>query len=386
MESLMKHLPLIAGLGLTLIMTAITSQAAGLHSTRSEFGKLADGTPIDKYTLTNSHGMQVSVITYGAVLQSVIVPDKNGKADDVLLGFDDAQSYQKNPDPHFGATIGRYGNRIADGTFAIDGTTYKVPLNAGPNAMHGGPKGFDTHVWKAEPTDVKGSVGVTLSYVSPDGEMGFPGALSTQVTYSLNEHNELRIQYHATTDKPTVLNLTNHGYYNLAGAGNGLILDQVATLHASHYTPVSAKLIPTGNIAPVAGTPLDFLQPTPIGTRIKADNQQMKYAEPAQGGYDFNYVLDTHGDLSKPAVEIHDPQSGRRLQLFTTQPAVQFYTSNSLDGTITGKGGKVYPHWGAFALEAEHYPDSPNQPGFPTTRLNPGQVYAQTTVLKFSHD
>lgn len=374
------------GLGLVLMMSSVTAIAAGLTHQKSPFGALADGTPIEKYTLSNSHGMQVSVITYGAVLQSVIVPDKNGKRDDVLLGFDDPQSYQKNADPHFGATIGRYGNRIADGTFELNDTRYKIPLNAGPNAMHGGPKGFDTHVWKAVPIKQKDSVGVTLSYTSPDGEMGFPGALDTQVTYSLNERNELQIQFHATTSKPTVVNLTNHGYYNLAGAGNGTILDQVATLHASHYTPVSAKLIPTGEIAPVAGTPMDFLKPTAFGTHIKDDHPQLKFAEPAQGGFDFNYVLDTHGDVSKPATEISDPQSGRRLQLFTTQPALQLYTSNSLDGTITGKAGKVYQHWGAFALEAEHYPDSPNQPAFPSTRLNPGQVYSQTTVLKFTHD
>lgn len=382
----MRNLSLLSGLGLSLLVSSVTAHAGGLTNHRSDFGKLTDGTPIEKYTLSNSHGMKVSVITYGAVLQSVIVPDKQGTADDVLLGFDDPQSYQKNADPHFGATIGRYGNRIADGTFSLDGKTYKIPLNAGPNAMHGGPKGFDTHVWKATPVNYKDSVGVTLTYVSPDGDMGFPGTLNTQVTYSLNEQNELSIHFHATTDKPTVLNLTNHGYYNLAGAGNGTILDQVAILHASHYTPVSAKLIPTGVLAPVVGTPMDFLEPTPIGTHIKDDHPQLKFAEPAQGGFDFNYVLDSHGDLSKPAVEISDPVSGRHLQLFTSQPAVQFYTSNSLDGTILGKGGKVYQHWGAFALEAEHFPDSPNQPGFPSTRLDPGQVFSQTTVLKFTHD
>jgi len=383
----MKKVPHLTGLALALLMSSVAAHAAGLSNQRSSFGTLADGTPIEKYTLTNSHGMKVGVITYGAVLQSVIVADKHGKLDDVLLGFDNAKDYQaKNNDPHFGATIGRYGNRIADGTFSLDGHTYKIPLNAGPNAMHGGPEGFDTHVWKAVPTHVKGSVGVTLSYVSPDGQMGFPGALSTQVTYSLDDKDELRIQFHATTTKPTVLNLTNHGYYNLAGEGNGTILDEVATIHASHYTPVSAKLIPTGELAPVAGTPVDFLKPTVIGTHIKDDNQQLKYAEPKEGGFDFNYVLDTKGDLSKPAVEITDPQSGRRLQLFTTQPAVQFYTSNSLNGSIAGKGGKLYPHWGAFALEAEHYPDSPNHPAFPSTRLNPGQTFAQTTVLKFSHE
>ncbi|MGC1329198.1 aldose epimerase family protein [Pseudomonas sp.] len=382
----MKNVLLLSSLSLAMLVGG-TAHAAGLSSQKSSFGTLADGTAIDKYTLSNSQGTQVSVITYGAILQSVIVADKQGKFDDVLLGFDTAKEYEaKNNDPHFGATIGRYANRIADGKFAVDGHAYSVPINAAPNAMHGGPEGFDRHLWKAAPSHDKGAVGVTLSYVSADGEMGFPGALTTQVTYSLNERNELRIQFHATTTKPTVLNLTNHGYYNLAGAGSGTILDQVATLHASHFTPVSAKLIPTGEIAPVAGTPMDFLKPTPIGTHIKDDHPQLKFAEPKQGGFDFNYVLDTHGDLSKPAVDIHDPHSGRRLQLFTTQPAVQFYTSNSLDGSISGKAGKVYQHWGAFALEAEHYPDSPNQPAFPSTRLNPGQAFSQTTVMKFTHD
>ncbi|WP_311969557.1 aldose epimerase family protein [Pseudomonas baltica] len=366
--------------------SASPAKVSALTQHKSPFGTLTDGTPIDKYTLSNSAGMQVSVITYGAILQAVIVPDRHGHSDDVLLGFDDAQSYQTHADPHFGATIGRYGNRIADGQFVLDGVSYRIPLNDATNAIHGGPKGFDSHVWQAEPIQEDGSVGVTLSYTSADGEMGFPGELQTQVTYRLNERNELRIQYHATTSKPTVVNLTNHGYYNLAGAGNGTILDHLATLHASHYTPVSAKLIPTGEIAPVAGTPMDFLSPTAFGAHIQDDHPQLKFVEPKQGGFDFNYVLDTGGDLSRPAVEVHDPKSGRRLQLFTTQPAVQLYTSNLLDGTITGKGGRVYLHWGAFALEAEHYPDSPNQPTFPSTRLEPGAVYAHTTVLKFSHD
>jgi aldose 1-epimerase len=366
--------------------SALPAKAPGLIQHKSPFGSLADGTPIDKYTLTNSHGMQISVITYGAILQAVIVPDRHGNSEDVLLGFDDSQSYQTHADPHFGATVGRYGNRIADGKFVLDGVTHHIPLNDATNAIHGGPKGFDTRVWTAEPFQAEGSVGVTLSYTSPDGEMGFAGELQTQATYSLNERNELRIHFHATTSKPTVVNLTHHGYYNLAGAGNGTILDHLATLHASHYTPVSAKLIPTGEIAPVAGTPMDFLTPTAFGEHIQDDHPQLKFAEPRHGGFDFNYVLDTGGDLNKPAVEVHDPKSGRRLQLFTTQPAVQLYTSNLLDGTITGKGGKVYQHWGAFALEAEHYPDSPNQPAFPSTRLEPGQVYAQTTVLKFSND
>jgi aldose 1-epimerase len=227
-------------------------------------------------------------------------------------------------------------------------------------------------------------VGVTLTYLSADGEMGFPGNLKTEVTYSLTENNELRIEYKASTDKPTVLNLTNHSYFNLAGAGNGDVLKQLTTLHAGRYTPVNGKLIPTGELAPVAGTPMDFTQPTAIGQHIKANHPQLKFAEPKQGGFDFNWVLDAKGDLGKLAADVSDSQSGRRLQLYTTEPGVQFYTSNFLDGTVKGKAGKTYPHWGAFTLETQHYPDAPNQPGFPSTRLDPGKTYTQTTVFKFS--
>jgi aldose 1-epimerase len=259
-----------------------------------------------------------------------------------------------------------------------------VPKNDGPNSLHGGPLGFDKHVWKAQPTKSKDSVGVTLTYLSVDGEMGFPGNLKTEVTYSLTENNELRIDYKASTDKPTVLNLTNHSYFNLAGAGNGDVLKQVATLYASQYTPVNATLIPTGELAPVANTPMDFTQPTAIGKNIKADHPQLKFAEQKQGGFDFNWVLDAKGDVSKLAADVSDPQSGRRLQLYTSEPGVQFYTGNFLDGTVKGKAGKIYPHWGAFTLETQHYPDSPNQPNFPSTRLDPGKTYTQSVVLKFS--
>ncbi|WP_434557702.1 aldose epimerase family protein [Pseudomonas sp. Z4-20] len=374
---------LLTALGVSL-MIATSSQAAGLTNERVAFGKTNDGTAVEKYILRNSHGMEATVITYGGILQSLIVPDKNGMTADVVLGFDDVQGYQKNGNVYFGATIGRFGNRLAGGAFELDGKRYQVPQNDKDNSLHGGPQGFDKRVWKAEPSNDKDSVGVTLTYVSADGEMGFPGNLTTDVTYSLNDKNELRIDYKATTDKPTVLNLTNHSYFNLAGAGNGDILKQVATLHASRYTPVTAKLIPTGELAPVAGTPMDFTKPTAIGTHIKADHPQLKFAEPKQGGFDFNWVLDAKGDVSKLAADVQDPQSGRRLQLYTTEPGVQFYTSNFLDGTVKGKQGKVYSHWGAFTLETQHYPDSPNQPSFPSTRLDPGQAYTQAMVLKFS--
>ncbi|SDU92704.1 aldose epimerase family protein [Pseudomonas mucidolens] len=376
---------LLSSLGLSLMMASLGAQAAGLSSEHKPFGKTNDGTAIEQYVLRNSHGMQATVITYGGVLQSLIVPDKNGQLDDIVLGFDDVQGYQSGT-AFFGATIGRFGNRLAKGAFELDGKRYQVPLNDGPNALHGGAEGFDKRVWQAEPVKSKDSVGVTLSYLSKDGEMGFPGNLKTQVTYRLNDKNELHIEYTATTDKPTVLNLTNHSYFNLAGAGNGDILNQLATLHASHYTPVNGTLIPTGELAPVAGTPMDFLQPTAIGKHIKDDHPQLKFAEPKQGGFDFNWVLDAKGDLGKLAAEVHDPQSGRHLQLYTTEPGVQFYTSNFLDGSVKGKAGKTYNHWSAFTLETQHYPDAPNQPNFPSTRLDPGQTYTQNTVFKFSTD
>lgn len=370
-------------LGLSLMIATLSVNAAGLTSEHAAFGATNDGTAVEKYTLRNSHGIEANIITYGATLQSLLVPSKDGKVDDVVLGFDDVQGYQSNGTVYFGATIGRFGNRLAGGQFKLDGKTYQVPLNDKSNALHGGTQGFDKHVWKAEPSQEPGWVGVKLTYLSADGEMGFPGNLNTEVTYSLNEKNELRIQYKAITDKPTVLNLTNHSYFNLAGAGSGDVLQQVATLNAKKYTPVNDKLIPTGELPLVAGTPLDFLKPTPFGKHIKDDHPQLKFAEAKQGGFDFNWVLDTQGSLKKVAAEVFDPASGRRLQLFTTEPGVQLYTGNFLDGSIKGKAGKVYPHWGAFTLETQHYPDAPNQPDFPTTRLNPGQTYTQTTIFKF---
>jgi aldose 1-epimerase len=374
---------LLCGLGLSLMIATASAHASGLTAEHKAFGKTNDGTPVEQYVLRNSHGMQATVITYGATLQSLLVPDKHGKSADVVLGFDDVQGYQKGT-AYFGATIGRFGNRLADGAFELDGKRYQVPQNDKSNALHGGTLGFDKKVWKAEPVKDKDSVGVTLTYRSADGEMGFPGNLTTQVTYRLTDSNELRIDYQASTDKPTVLNLTNHSYFNLAGAGNGDVLKQITTLHASRYTPVTGKLIPTGELAPVAGTPMDFTRPTAIGAHIKADHPQLKFAEPKQGGFDFNWVLDSNGDVNKVAAEVSDPQSGRHLQLFTSEPGVQFYTSNFLDGTVKGKSGKVYPHWGAFTLETQHYPDAPNQPSFPSTRLDPGQTYSHSVVLKFS--
>ena len=382
----MKHPRyLLSTLALSMLAASGGAQAGGLSSEQKPFGNTNDGTAVEQYVLRNSHGMQATVITYGGVLQSLKVPDKHGKVDDVVLGFDDVQGYQSGT-AFFGATIGRFGNRLAGGAFELDGKRFQVPLNDGPNALHGGAQGFDKQVWKAEQVNDKDSVGVKLSYLSKDGEMGFPGNLKTEVTYRLNDNNELHIDYTASTDKPTVLNLTNHSYFNLAGAGNGDILKQVATLHASHYTPVNATLIPTGELAPVKGTPMDFRTPTAIGEHIKQDHPQLKFAEPKQGGFDFNWALDTKGDIKQVAAEVHDPASGRRLQLYTTEPGVQFYTSNFLDGSVKGKAGKAYLHWSGFTLETQHFPDAPNQPAFASTRLDPGQAYTQRTMFKFSAD
>lgn len=372
----------LSTLGFSLMMASFNAQAAGLEGQAGTFDRMPDGTEVPQYTLRNSKGVEAVVIAYGATLQSLKVPDRNGTSEDVVLGFDDMAGYKANGTVYFGATIGRFGNRLDGGTFELDGTKYQVPKNDGNNALHGGDQGFDKRVWTMRPREEKGWVGVELTYVSPDGEMGFPGELTTHVIYSLNEENELRIQYRATTDKPTVLNLTNHTYFNLAGAGNGTILEQVMRMDASHYTPVNKNLIPTGELAPVAGTPMDFRKDTPLGQHIRDDHQQLEYAEPKQRGFDFNWVLDTKGDVKRVAAEAHDPASGRLLQLYTTEPGVQLYTGNFLDGSIKGKGGKTYPHWGAFTLETQHYPDAPNQPNFPSTRLDPGQTYTQTTVFK----
>lgn len=372
---------------MSLLMIAGAAQAEATNTALSvqkqPFGELSDGTAVYEYTLTNRHGMSVNVITYGATVQSIVVPDKNGQLEDVALGFDDLQGYVENS-PYFGATIGRYGNRIAGGQFEIDGETYQIPTNNGPNALHGGPVGFDSRVWVGQAIRGTGWVGVEMSYFSPDGEMGFPGNLAVTVRFTLNNDNELRIHYSAITDETTVLNLTNHTYFNLSGAGEGTVLDAQVMINADHITPVDKTLIPTGELMPVAGTPFDFTDPTAIGARIHADHQQLEYAEPKQGGYDHNWVFNNKGDLlSALAVRVLDPDSGRVVEMYTTEPGVQLYTSNFLDGSLTGKNGQSYQHWGAFTLEAQHFPDSPNQPSFPSTKLEPGQLYTQTTIYKF---
>jgi aldose 1-epimerase len=337
------------------------------------FGKLPDGTAIDLYTLSNGKGMEARIMTYGATVVSLTAPDKAGTYADVVQGMDSVEGYVKGV-PYFGATIGRYGNRIGHAQFTLEGQTYHTPKNDGDNTLHGGVQGFDKRVWTARDT---GS-GLEFTYVSKDGEEGFPGTLTSKVLYSVTPENELRIEYTATTDKPTVLNLTNHSYFNLAGQGEGDILDHQVMIAADRFTPVDKGLIPTGELKPVAGTPFDFTKATAIGARIEQKDEQLVFGK----GYDHNWVL--NGSGMKKAAEVYDPKTGRVMEVMTDQPGLQFYTGNFLDGTIHGKGGKVYGHRAAFCMETQHYPDSPNKPSFPTTELKPGETYHTVTSYRFS--
>lgn len=337
-----------------------------------DFGKTPDGTPVERYTLTNGT-ITAKVITYGAILTDLIVPDKDGKPGDVVLGFETLEGYTKGH-PFFGATVGRYANRIAGGKFTLDGKEYKLFVNNGPNTLHGGQKGFDKYVWKVEKSS---DTSLALSHTSPDGDEGYPGKLDLTVTYTVTPDNALRIDYTAKTDKNTVLNLTNHSYFHLGTPGAGEIDDHVLELEADTYTPVDDTLIPTGKIAPVKGTPLDFTKPTAIGSRYNDLTAEPK-------GYDHNFVLRGHGELTALAARVFEPKSGRVMEVYTTEPGVQLYTSNFMDGTLKGKGGVTYKKHGAFCLETQHYPDSPNKPDFPTTVLKPGQTFKSTTIYKFS--
>ncbi|HTL31122.1 MAG TPA: aldose epimerase family protein [Tepidisphaeraceae bacterium] len=343
-----------------------------MNISTEEFGKV-DGQAIEKYTLSNNNGASASMITYGGRVTELHVPDQNGKAANIVLGFDNLRQYQEK-NPYFGALIGRFGNRIAHGTFEIDGQQYKVVTNEGDKTLHGGKIGYDRRIWKATPMRAAADhVGLQLDYISPDGEEGFPGTLTCRVVYSMNERNELRIDYTATTDKPTPINLTNHSYFNLRGAGNGDILGHEMQLFASHYTPVDDTLIPTGTIAPVQATPMDFRRAQPIGSRIA----QVK------GGYDHNYVLDDpKGEAMGQAARVVDRESGRTMEVHTTQPGIQFYTGNFLNGSIKGLGGTYGKHAG-FCLETQHFPDSVHHSNFPSVILRPGEKYQQTTVYAF---
>lgn len=340
---------------------------------RNPWGQLPDGTPVELFTLRNASGMTAKITNYGAILTELWVPDATGALTDVVLGFDNLQGYLDGH-PFFGATVGRYANRIANGRFELDGQEYRLFVNNGPNSLHGGEFGFDKKVWSAEP-EAGPPASVLFRYRSVDGEEGYPGTLDVEVRYTLDDLNALRIDYRARTDAPTPLNLTNHSYFNLRGPGYATILEHELELNAAHYTPVDETLIPTGEIAPVEGTVFDFRTPTAIGDRI---------AEiPAwAGGYDHNFVLEGGAGLRQIA-RVRDPESGRVMEVETTQPAVQFYTGNFLDGSNVGKQGIVYQKNAAFCLETQHYPDSPNRPEFPSTILRPGEVYEQTTVYSF---
>ena len=344
---------------------------------KTAFGKMPDGTTIDLYTLTNRHGMQAAITNYGGIVVSLRVPDRAGHMDDVVLGFDSLDGYLK-PEPYFGAIIGRYGNRIGHAQFKLDGVEYHLAKNDGPNMLHGGLRGFDKRVWKARDVS-KASPALELTYLSKDGEESFPGNLAVTVVYTLGETNELKIDYTATTDKDTVLNLTNHSYFNLAGQGNGDILKHQIMINADRFTPVDSGLIPTGELKDVAGTPFDLRKPVAVGAHINDTNEQLKLGK----GYDHNFVLNHTGAGLSLAARVTETASGRVMEVLTDQPGVQFYTGNFLDGTIRGKGGKVYPHRAALCLETQHFPDSPNKPSFPSTELKPGQTFHSTTVYRF---
>jgi aldose 1-epimerase len=345
--------------------------------TRAPFGSTPDGRGVELFTLSNPQGMEVAIATYGATIVSLKVPDRNGELGDVVLGYDSLEGYLR-ASPYFGSIVGRYGNRIAKGRFVLDGRTYQLSINDGPNHLHGGARGFDKVVWAAESSATDSTASVAFTYTSPAGEEGYPGTLRARVTYTLTSSNALRVDYLATTaDSATPVNLTQHSYFNLAGTGD--ILGHELIIPADRYTPVDSTLIPTGELAPVEGTPFDFRTPTAIGARMAQDDEQLRRGR----GYDHNFVLNREGSGLALAGRVVEPTTGRTLEISTTEPGIQFYSGNFLDGAITGKDGRVYGHRTGFCLETQHFPDSPNQPGFPSTILRPGQEYRSTTVFSF---
>ena len=367
---------------------------SGLSITKEPFGSLPNGTAVDRYTLSNARGMSLTILTYGGIIQKLSVPDRNGHIDNVTLGFADLAGYLSpeyaEANPYFGAIIGRYGNRIGNARFTLNGNTYTLDANNGPNHLHGGVTGFDKVVWKAEVVPGDKTVGLRLSRVSPEGEgcvnppvacTGYPGTLDVSVLFTLDNKNRLTFDYTATTDKPTVVNLTNHSYWNLAGEGSGTIENHLLRINAPAYTPVDSTLIPTGAISPVAGTPFDFTDFHAIGERIRQNDQQLKYGR----GYDHNFVLNPPHKPGKlnVAAQLVDPSSGRELTISTLEPGIQFYSGNFLNGSLYGTSGRAYRQGDGLALETQHFPDSPNKPNFPSTRLDPGQTYRTTTVYRF---
>jgi aldose 1-epimerase len=345
------------------------------------FGHTPGGDSVELITLRSPSGIELDVMTYGATVSRLLAPDRDGQPDDIVLGHEWLESYLAGT-PYFGAIVGRYGNRIAGGRFSLDDSEYELAVNNGPNHLHGGLTGFDKVVWQAKPYETESECGVVLTYVSADGEEGYPGELSVSVTYALTASGDLRIDYEATTTRATIVNLTHHGYWNLAGHGAGDIMEHELQIHADRFTVVDETLIPTGELRPVEGTPFDFRRPEVIGSRIDADDEQLAFG----GGYDHNFVVDgwTEGGGLRPAAVLHDPASGRTMEVLTTEPGMQFYSGNFLDGSDFGKGGVAYGHRTGLCLETQHFPDSPNQPAFPSTVLRPGETYRSTTVYRFS--
>ncbi len=376
-------LPAIAAafLAIFLFNLSFTLKGVARHVQTSPFGKTKDGQPITRYLLTNNAGVQAAIINYGATLQSWKVPDRHGKFEDIVLGYDDVAGYESGK-AFFGGTIGRYGNRIAKGQFTLDGVVFHIPTNDGPNSLHGGLVGFNKRVWTAVDESTPKAQVLALTYTSPDGEEGFPGTLRVKVTYTLPaDSSELRIHYSAVSDKNTVLNLTNHSYFNLTGNPIEKILDHQLTLHAGKFTPVDATLIPTGELRDVQGTPFDFSKSTAIGARINQDDEQLKFGK----GYDHNWVLDGKAKSGLAvAAEVFEPSTGRVLEVSTTEPGIQFYSGNFLDATAVGKGSVRYGYRTGLCLETQHFPDSPNHANFPSTELKAGQTFESTTVFRFS--
>jgi aldose 1-epimerase len=346
---------------------------------KQSFGKTPVGEEVELYTLVNANGLRARIMTYGAIVISIETPDRDGRLADVTLGYDTLEEYIQN-NPYFGSVVGRYGNRIGKARFTLDGIEYPLAANNGENHLHGGLKGFDKVFWRPEPVEQESAVGLKLTYVSKDGEEGYPGTLSCTLTYMLTNNNELSINYEAETDKPTPVNLTHHSYFNLAGQGTGDILGHELMIDADRFTPVDAGLIPTGELRNVAGTPMDFRTPKPIGRDIARDDEQLRLGK----GYDHNWVLNSSDDSLALAARVYERGSGRVMEVYTTEPGIQFYSGNFLDGTNVGKGGKVYEHRYGLCLETQHFPDSPNKPNFPSVILRPGERYTSKTVYRFS--
>jgi aldose 1-epimerase len=378
----------VARIGVVTLLAGGAGIGAGTTSyagdratiTRQAWGRTTAGVAVDRYTLS-ANGMRVRILTYGGILQSIETPDRRGRSANVTLGFDNLRDYETKS-PYFGCITGRYANRIAKGQFTLDGVQYRLPINNDPNSLHGGTVGFDKHVWQATPMTTKDGVELRLRFTSPDGDQGYPGELTATVTYTLTDDRAIRMDYLATTSKPTVVNLTNHAYFNLAGEGSGTIDGHQLMLNASRYTPVDSTLIPTGAIDPVAGTPMDFRRATAIGARNRDGFPQLVIGR----GYDHNWALDRRDDTYtrlELAARATDPGSGRQLTVLTTEPGIQFYGGNFLDGTLVGTSGRVYRQGDGFALETQHYPDSPNHANFPSTVLRPGQTYRTTTIYQF---